>query len=225
MANEEKILLCNACKSKLEPNATFCKACSSWQGTPCAFCGHRLPDGAKRCNKCETFQSGWRSVFTVSQTVLVLLIALISLISPTISGIFWALSYNSSTSAIITSFDTNAASIYLWNTGRKPSRVERCFLDFGKLPYQRMELEIVDRAHSFIPVGSDSASAGIPLKLSLRHLRTRCPGEKQLMSAATLLVNVRESNDRLNPQQLHLSEGDVEKIGVKATVEGADPCK
>jgi hypothetical protein len=98
---------------------------------------------AKRCNACGTFQRGLRSYLPFSQTVLTLLVALIAVTSPAITGVLYLRDYYSNTKFTVAGADNLRISVKVWNTGRQPSTVTGCrFLPNGSLPITLPELDL-----------------------------------------------------------------------------------
>jgi predicted nucleic acid-binding Zn ribbon protein len=114
--------LCVGCGDTIAPKARICKGCKTPQGDlqRCAVCAQWIPKRAKRCNGCGTYRDR-RRFFPFSQTVLALLIALLSVLSTLLPVAINFLRRDSSTSYKLTASDEKNLYIKVWNQGRKPS--------------------------------------------------------------------------------------------------------
>jgi hypothetical protein len=83
---------------------------------------------SKRCNACGTYQNRWLRKLPFSQVVLALLIALLAVISPAITALFYAYDYHSHIAFTVAGADKNRIYINVWNRGRQPSVVTGCAL-------------------------------------------------------------------------------------------------
>jgi hypothetical protein len=155
--------------------------------------------------------------------VLALLVALVTVVTAMIHAVFWALDRDSATSVILTKFDTDTVSLLAWNSGRRPSSVVKCTLEFGAFPYEDTELALSDNTErTMIPPTSASIN-GVPLKFRLPRLTRRCRARKTTAEAA-LRVDIEESNNR-KMLRLPLSVADIGVIRDKKNFHQVDPCE
>jgi len=182
---------CRACNLELKPEARLCLECKAWQKYP-------------------------RRLIAFSPNVLSLLVALVSAIWPATSALSYFLDRNSRTSLMVTSIGTNTISLYAWNSGRKPSRVTKCVLDFGSFPYETVEVELYDKTKSIVPASGLAPAPinGTAFDLRLQPLRRRCTGAPSDPNAS-LLCDVQESNDDHNMQRVQFSEPVISDLIVK----------
>jgi predicted nucleic acid-binding Zn ribbon protein len=133
-------------------DATLCTICKSPQGSflPCVKCGRLIDKKASVCSNCQALQH-WRRSFSLSTTVLSLLIALIAVMSPAITAYNYLRDYHSRTSFIVTDFGDKTISVYVWNTGSKPSALSRSLLILGNVPLATLEPSKSDRTKTVIP--------------------------------------------------------------------------
>lgn len=106
---------------------------------PCKVCGEKIPYEAGFCNQCKSYQD-WRRFIGGAQVPLALFVALIAIISPTITAVNWLLHYHSKTSVIVIDADRNNVLLYLWNTGRNPSAVVSTRVLYSCAPLQDDDL-------------------------------------------------------------------------------------
>lgn len=140
-----------------------------------------------------------------------------------IHAVFWALDRGSATSVILTKFDTGSITLLAWNSGRKPSSVVKCTLEFGPLPYEDMELALVDNTERTMIPPTSASIEGIALKFRLPPLTAQCGARKKTVDAA-LRVDIEESNGR-KMLRLPLSAADIGVIRDKERFHQVDPCK
>jgi predicted nucleic acid-binding Zn ribbon protein len=142
---------CVVCDRDILVQAEQCEFCNAAQRKrPCLVCKQPIPEDARICNGCKKYQNWWRHL-TISQLTLSLLISLVAVFPPAITAITYFRDYDSHTYAILTNADANAIDLYVWNTGRKPSAILTCVLNFGDVPIQNAELDPVDRTKVVVP--------------------------------------------------------------------------
>ncbi|MGB3338277.1 MAG: hypothetical protein WBA73_13975 [Devosia sp.] len=95
----------------------------------CKACASQIPRSAKLCKECSTYQGGWRSWISVSQTTLALTVALISVATAAVPGVSYAIWGNrSDLRADFWQFDGDLAVFTISNPGDKAGFVDRVTL-------------------------------------------------------------------------------------------------
>ncbi len=123
---------CVACRQQTSDRAFPCEHCGE---RFCVVCGDDIPPYAPYCKECQSYQSGVRRFFSVSNTTLAWLTAFLALISTVVSGGSRILDRESQTGFKVTGAKVGRIHIQAWNSGREPSTL---------LNY---ELEIDDHAN------------------------------------------------------------------------------
>lgn len=167
MAEEEQRTTCQTCKADLpKPGATFCRECYSWQVPKCDVCQQQLPEGAKRCNGCGTYKKGFLSHLPLSQDVLTLLVALVAVISPLITGVLYSYDRQSHTKFRVGGADDKHVYVKVWNTGRQPSKLLGYHLSLKNtgLHDETVELDLSDEDRKH---GNDVIALGQPVTIGL----------------------------------------------------------
>jgi hypothetical protein len=218
MDEQQKQRLCKSCKSPLLPSAKLCTVCQSWQDKPCVACKQRLPSGAKRCVDCGTHQKLWRRA--LPDNIPGFLTALVAVGSALITAAFWYRDYDSTTSVLVTHLNTSTGKMlcYVWNTGRKPSRVMRSALKFGSFPYKDGDFESGDPTKTIIqPAGA------VLLELKLDRLTRRCT-EARDIDKMGLWFEIQESN-RSRAIKVPVSLSDITNVVLyKKAIDKVDEC-
>jgi hypothetical protein len=155
--------------------------------------------------------------------VLTILVAVLTAFTAFFQVITWHRDRDSATSVIMTKFDTDTISLLAWNSGRAPSTVVKCMLEFGPLTYEDMRLVPVDDSMRMIIPPTTASINGVALKLRLPTLTKRCTARRNTGEPA-VRVDVEESN---GPKMLRLplSMADIGVIRDKKNLLQVDPCK
>lgn len=91
----------------------------------CKACASKIPVAAKLCKECSRYQGGWRSLITISQTTLALLVALVSVIAAATPAITYAIFGNrSDLKAEFWHFDHDWAVFTISNPGDRAGFVD-----------------------------------------------------------------------------------------------------
>jgi hypothetical protein len=118
----------------------------------CRQCKNEIPDGAKLCSQCDSYQD-WRGILPISSTALALLVALVTAISsalPVLSSYFHVPAAEIEFSSPIIQDET--VSVIASNVGDRPGTL------YGATLHSRVmrdiPVKLVDPSSAFIPVGS-----------------------------------------------------------------------
>jgi predicted nucleic acid-binding Zn ribbon protein len=192
---------CKWCGTALEkPDAKRCAKCDLWQGDGrCCVCKEPIPDDAKYCNACKSFQSRWRYV-SLGQATLALVTALLAVLSAVLPQVRDFLNRNSDTSFVVASCTRDVVLLSVANTGRSASVLQRFAMSFGDLPLETVPLRVVpedrEKGRTYIAPGTSILrlqAAGIT--------RTRAVNKPQVAAmltdarTVTLMVWIKESDD------------------------------
>lgn len=129
----------------------------------CRECGAQIPSHAKVCKECKSYQD-WRRYLVFSQTTLVLLVALFSVIASASPQIVKLLTpYNSRLTGTFVDFRKGRSVFLLSNDGRAPGTA-------------------VDGTLTFETGPSEEETTGFTLSLSSDEQTIVPPGESKLVS-------------------------------------------
>jgi predicted nucleic acid-binding Zn ribbon protein len=164
--------LCPLCHTFLQYDATVCDSCKATQyKRQCVSCGYFIPFGAVQCKECKSYQ-GWRRHFGFSTTVLALLVALISVLTPLLRAAIEFATHDSETSIAFQGETIDEIRISAMNTGRSPSLLRSYQLvsgDHGVL--QDARLELVAKSPE-APANVVPPNAGITVRLRVDGMTT-----------------------------------------------------
>lgn len=167
VAPPEKTKHCFACGNDIAESAKQCPICNSPQNLDlCSTCGKALPYGIPRCNGCGNYRKGLQSIFPFSNTVLALLVALIAVISPAITALFYYLDYDSHTKVKVVGASKDYISVVAWNTGHKPATLVDYSLVFTEEPEKEIMLEPVEDDRN---AGRNVIASATPVLLRLTN--------------------------------------------------------
>lgn len=216
---------CKACDRAYPETKTVCPACrfpAPWN-EPCVICKSPIPEGAKLCNECQSYQGRLRRHFPISGTALALLGSIITVfVTAVVPATSYLLNLESRTRFKVTSADNLALHLTVWNTGQKPSVLIGCRLNFGKLPIEDVALLLADekaaKAKSLIQHGDP-----VLVRATVEELNLRKRGRRENYTREdivrlladnpdeplTLNLDVEESNDSADSWQFVLLGRDV----------------
>lgn len=119
---------CLKCKSETGGEAK-CPVCGALQpnAKPCRICRELINFDSKYCNTCKSYQGLFRYV-SLSQTMVALLAAVLSLLLALIPQVDNFLRRESNTSFTVVGADSDAIYVRVMNSGRKPSIIRNCSL-------------------------------------------------------------------------------------------------
>ena len=190
---------CKYCgETNIAATETKCPNCGcTTKLKPCNLCGKPIPEDAKYCNECKSYQDK-RRFFTFSALILSLLTTLVAVLTPAIKEVRDFLTRNSDTSMMVKDIDHQSVYIYLWNTGQAPSTLKGGQLVFDEsIPLAPAELQPAEIGNTLI-----RRDAPIMVRLRLSDALHLKPGKtqeqvlEQLKShPATLLCFIKETND------------------------------
>lgn len=164
--------LCTMCGNFLQYDAMVCDSCKTPQfKKQCVSCGYFIPFRAVQCKECKSYQ-GWRKHFGLSTTVLALLVALISVLTPLLRAAIEFATRHSETSIAFQGETIDEIRISAMNTGRSPSLLRSYQLvsgDHDVLQDARLELvaESPERPANVVP-----PNAGITVRLRVNGMTT-----------------------------------------------------
>jgi hypothetical protein len=107
----------------------------------CRICLEDIRPGAKRCNKCQRYQRGWRYYGEVSTTTLATISAICSAVA---AGLAWAsgvIVRDSETTVAFLSATESVITITATNGGERPSIIRDIWLQFDDVPVAKAALE------------------------------------------------------------------------------------
>jgi hypothetical protein len=95
---------------------------------PCPTCREPIDPRARKCIHCDSYVD-WRSFLSVSQTTLALLIALITVASSTLPGLYgWLAPHNSKLRPEFKQIYNQFLELYFFNDGDRPGQLVRVSL-------------------------------------------------------------------------------------------------
>jgi hypothetical protein len=135
---------CLICGKWNSGDVKTCQHCDSLQyKRHCTVCGKNLPFGATYCTECKSYQ-GLHRYFGMSQIVLVLCAALLTVLIPTAKGVNDFVTRDSETTIALQSFTSKEIVISAINKGRSPSLLREFHLISGNPAIlNNAELELV----------------------------------------------------------------------------------
>lgn len=120
---------------------------------PCRQCMLPVPVGARLCSHCNSYQD-WRGFLAVSNAVLALLVALVSVSSLALPAIVAAgRSHRSQVTVSSPVFEKEDVLLVATNVGDRPGIVRRAELR-SDLVGAQADLELLSAAHAFVAPGS-----------------------------------------------------------------------
>ena len=120
---------CLVCGNTIPKATRKCHYCDSREYKRlCEVCGKNLPFKAKQCIECKSYQGGLRQYFGMSQTVLALVVALLSVLTPLLKQIADYANRHSATTIAFQSTTDQEITINVMNTGRARSVLRRYWL-------------------------------------------------------------------------------------------------
>src|SRR5215469_8570287 len=117
--------LCKVCREPIKTAASKCFYCGSYQDwRVCKICGEPISTTARKCTHCDSYQD-WRGGINISNTVLSLLVALVSVLAVAIPAIHEALkAKNSELRFAFQGVNKEAITIFATNSGTRPGAVQ-----------------------------------------------------------------------------------------------------
>ena len=148
------------------------------EASRCKICKSPIHAEAKKCTECGSFQN-WRRHIVLSNTLLALVVALVSVsgaLGPTIREMFRPIK----SSIYIHVFDvsSNEINVVAGNSGTRPGLLKRARLSYGTIQYQPQPLKIVGPDPPIIPRDTMVHFSLHPLVSDRRARFHRVPGEK-----------------------------------------------
>jgi predicted nucleic acid-binding Zn ribbon protein len=134
---------CVECKSELPaPGARKCAKCGSWQDTTsrCPTCLRTIPKDAEFCNECKLYRKGLLRKINVSQTFLLVLTAMVTVLTFIITQSSTVFHRHSETEFKVTGANDILVHLKVWNNGREPSTLLSYRLKFRGLPLKDIAL-------------------------------------------------------------------------------------
>jgi hypothetical protein len=194
--------ICEACKKTIPAGLEQCPKCKCMLTRgPCKVCGSPIPTGAKYCNACKSYQQ-FRLGF--STTVLAFLTALVAVLGPAIREVSDFLNRHSHTSMIVNDVGDSAVQVYVWNTGRQPSRIARAELDFGVIPVGKVQLQPAEYANTVI-VPSGALTLSLKVNTELHRLNNATTDQIKALLVKEKLVKLNFTIDESNDPKRSLS--------------------
>jgi hypothetical protein len=192
---------CKMCGKDILRVALRCEHCQSLQfTTQCVVCQEYIPFNADYCNECKSYQDErrvWGRYFGVSQAMLALIVALITVLTPLLRATIDFLNRDSNTKIVFQSATLDEIMIVAMNTGLRPSSLRRSWLEpAGHDVIRKADLKIVSddlKMMSIIP-----ANEQVSIRFRVRTgLTATVPhselAEKLLGRDMLIVVEVEES--------------------------------
>lgn len=152
---------------------------------PCRQCLLPMPRGAKLCSRCGSYQD-WRGSLSVSNSVLALLVALVSVSSLALPAISGALrSHRSQVAVSNPVFEGEQVLLVATNVGERPGIVRRAELRSDLIGTQA-DLELRSAVDAFVPPGSRQVGFRIVTR------RSALDTAMQMMKVASVTIAQRQ---------------------------------
>jgi RNA polymerase subunit RPABC4/transcription elongation factor Spt4 len=137
------MLKCVGCDYEVDNKAENCPVCNQPPaGHPCNVCKRRIPDKAKVCNTCKSYQTQWWR-FLVKAGTFLLSAGAVAAIANNIGNLASALNHSSNTHVkLLTKTDAEAIQVKVLNSGQQASWIIAARLKFENSPVAPVDLEL-----------------------------------------------------------------------------------